>query len=210
MADIRQGLALDIDETLAATNRFWIEHLVRHFGNPAELTHDEIISTYRYAQHVPHWQSSEALQWMEEARNSDEWQEVLPLIPNANHVVEKINAIIPIAAYMTVRPERVIEGTRRWLRRHGFPEAPIFARPAGMEYEAGNKWKAELLHSMYPRVLGLVDDNPAVADHLPPEYQGAVFLYDNISHARSDISVIPCKSWTDVLSAVEERFGRKS
>ena len=56
-----QGLALDIDETLSSTNRFWIQTLTEKFGNPENLSCEEIVSMYRYTQNVPFWQTDHAL-----------------------------------------------------------------------------------------------------------------------------------------------------
>lgn len=200
------GIALDIDETLSATNRFWITMLAERFGNPENLSHDEIIARYRYTQHVPFWQTPEALAWMEGARNSDEIQEALPLIENANHVVNQLQKVVPIAAYITARPERVRGGTLTWLSRHGFPDAPLLMRPEGLDYKDGNsgKWKAELLALLYPMVWGIIDDNVDVVSHLPSDYRGVVFLYDHDREdvTRTDIKVVAVKKWEKMFSAV--------
>lgn len=200
------GLALDIDETLALTSTYWTELLMEKFSNPENLTAAEIISKYRYTQNVPYWQTEEAFRWMEEARESDLLQEQLPLIINANHSVKKINEIVPIVAYVTIRPSSVNLGTRNWLRKHDFPEAPIIHKPDTIDHAEGNKWKAKLLYKAYPQILGIIDDNPSVPQHLPEKYPGVVFLYDNDDHPRKDIHVIPCKEWSDVYTAVTKYF----
>ena len=196
------GLALDIDETLSATNRFWIRELAERFGNPDNLSHDEIIARYRYTQHVPFWQAPEALAWMEEARNSDDIQEALPLIENANHIVEQLQKIVPIAGYVTARPQQVRSGTLKWLARHNFPHAPLIMRPEGMEYTDGNKWKAELLASLHPNVWGIIDDNPGLIPHLPSDYKGTIFLYDHEGIGETSVNVVAVQKWEDMLAAV--------
>ncbi len=199
-----QGLALDIDETLSKTNIFWTESIIELFGNPENLTPKEIVEKYRYTQNVPYWQSQEALDWMESARNSNDFQEQIPLIEDAHHIVQKINKIIPIVAYLTARPTSVVEGTQRWLDRHDFPKAKLITRPNEVPSSEGSLWKAKLLQDMYPEVIGIVDDHPFLADHLSKGYKGVVFLYDNIQHPRKDIEVISCKCWDDVYTAVLE------
>src|SRR3712207_157728 len=97
----KMGLALDIDETLCKTNAYWIEQMQALFGNPECLSVQEIIDKYRYTQSVPYWQIEAAIKWMEEQRVSNEVQENLPLIENANHIVNKINEVVPILAYIT-------------------------------------------------------------------------------------------------------------
>ncbi len=199
-----QGLALDIDETLSKTNIFWIESLSELFGNPENLTPKELAAKYRYTQNVPYWQSQEALDWMESARNSNNFQEQIPLIEDAHHTVQKINTIIPIIAYLTARPISVADGTQRWLDRHGFPKAQLITRPNEVPSSDGNLWKAKVLQDMYPDVIGIVDDNSLLVDNLSSDYKGVVFLYDNIQHQRKDIKVIPCEHWDDVYTAVLE------
>lgn len=201
-----KGLALDIDETLSWTIGYWVEQLQKKFGNPENLTVHELITKYRYSHHVPYWQTREAITWMDEHRNSNEIQTLLPLIENANHIVEKINAIIPIVAYITTRPERVIEGSKQWLKKHNFPPVDIIARPPEIHLADGNKWKAKVLEKLYPSVIGIIDDNPGLPTFLSSAYKGTVFLYDNIEHPRKDILVIPCKTWSRVLQKVEEAY----
>ncbi|PIN75466.1 hypothetical protein COV17_03845 [Candidatus Woesearchaeota archaeon CG10_big_fil_rev_8_21_14_0_10_36_11] len=62
--DGRRGLALDIDDTLSDTNKFWFTNLQRLFGNPEKLTPQEMIQKYRYIQEVPYWQNSEVRMWI--------------------------------------------------------------------------------------------------------------------------------------------------
>lgn len=201
------GIALDIDDTLSATNQFWVEKLAEHFGKPDDFSHEEIVSRYLYMEHVPFWQTAEAFAWMEMARKSDEIQEALPLIENAKHIVEQLHKIVPIAAYITARPEQVRKGTLNWLSRHSFPEAPLIMRPEHSDHADGNKWKAELLASLYPTVWGIVDDNPGIIAHLPDEYEGTVFLYGRENVEKTNINVVAVKNWEDVLQAVSSLRG---
>lgn len=41
-----QGLALDIDDTIAETGKHWIELIVNEFGNPTNQSIEEIIEEY--------------------------------------------------------------------------------------------------------------------------------------------------------------------
>ena len=109
---IGKGLAVDIDETLSWTIGYWIEEMQHKFGNPENLTVKEMVEKYRYTQNVPYWQNVEALQWVDEKINSNETQENLPLIEGSSAYLNRINQIIPIVAYITIRPERVLEGTK--------------------------------------------------------------------------------------------------
>lgn len=210
-SDIREaGIALDIDETLSATGDHWAQILNETFGNPENLSVSEIISKYRYASHVPYWQTPETLAWMEDARHSDELQEILPLIENANHIVNQLKDIVPISAYITVRPESVRNGTMKWLARHGFPKAPIIMRPKEVLHDDGNKWKAEMLTSLYPKIWGIIDDNPKLIAHLSDNYDGTVFLYDHEEINEQRIRVIAVKKWEDMITAVSKNLHSSS
>ena len=199
----QKGLALDIDETLSWTLGYWVEQLQIRFGNPENFSIEEIITKYRYTQNIPYWQTKEALAWMEEARNTDKLHEKFPLIKDSNLIVKKINKIIPIVVYLTTRPQSVIQGTRKWLKKHSFPQVDIIAKPNNIPFEENNEWKAEVLEFLYPEIIGIIDDNPELVDRLSSEYQGTVYLYNSVASQRQDISVIPCKTWEDVLSQIK-------
>jgi uncharacterized HAD superfamily protein len=198
----KKGLVVDIDETLSWTVGYWFDELQKKFGNPEKLTSQELVTKYRYFQNVPYWQTSDILKWTNEAINSNELQELLPLIENANHVVEKINKIIPIVGYMTARPEVILEGTKKWLAKHSFPEAEILLRPNEIPHEHGRIWKARVLEALYPEVLGIIDDNPNLVENLSTTYKGTIFLYDVDEYPRHNIQVIPCKTWDMVYEKI--------
>lgn len=196
-----RGLALDIDETLSFTNGYWIDALLEKLPHPS-LTKESILREYFYIERVPHWQTKEAYQLMVDFMHSNEFQKDIPLIENANHIVNRINKKIPIVAYITARPEVVRKGTEFWLRKHGFPKADIILKPHAVPFERKNEWKAEVVQRLHPEIIGIVDDNPGLADALSGDYQGTLYLYDNIKHPRKDIRVVPCKTWNDVASAI--------
>lgn len=83
----KNGLVLDIDETLSWTIGYWVQEMQKNFGNPENLSINDLILKYRYTQNVPYWQTSEALEWMENARENDLLQIELPLIKNSNCMV---------------------------------------------------------------------------------------------------------------------------
>jgi hypothetical protein len=205
------GLALDIDETLSWTMGYWVKELQRLFGNPENLTIEELIKKYKYTQDVPYWQTKEALDWMEAQRENDGIQTEFDLIENSNQVVQKINKIVPIVAYITVRPESVLNGTKLWLKKHDFPQAEIIARPKNIPHKDGNKWKAEVLEQMYPQVSGIIDDNPKLLEFLSEDYKGQIYLYDseNVDKKYNQYlqkpNIHPCRKWEDVYKIVTEK-----
>lgn len=200
------GLAIDIDETLSWTTGHWIEGLQVRFGNPESLTVHELIIKYRYADAVPYWQTTEAYAVMEAWATSNDFQETIPLIEGADEWLRNVATIIPIAAYITMRPQSTLEGTRRWLDKHSFPPAPVIARPDEISWDDSHQWKATVVSSLYPTIVGLVDDRVAIAEAFASEYQGTIFLYGHSVSPRSDIDIVACATWEDVYTAVGDRY----
>ena len=205
LPELKPGIAADIDETLSWTVWFWMRQLQHLFGNPEDLTPEEMVEKYQYTQAVPYWQSEEALGWMDHHIKSDRLQENLPEVENA-HLLSEVSNTIPISAYITARPEGVIHGTRVWLKKHKFPEAPIIAMPNDIGHNDCNKWKAEILKELYPTVQGIIDDNQKLLDALGDDYQGTVFAFGHESLPEQKPFAIPCKDWHEVVKKVNERF----
>lgn len=199
------GIAVDIDETLSWTIGYWVEEMQKKFGNPEKLTIKEMVEKYRYTQNVPYWQNEEVLKWIDKKINSNKTQEDLPLIEGSSAYLNRINQIIPIVAYITIRPEKVLEGTKNWLTKHNFPAAPVICRPNEIVHGNGNEWKAGVLREMYPQVIGIIDDNAKLLQFLQPDYQGKVFLYDH--HDNLGLSfAVACKDWLTVYSEVKKHI----
>ena len=199
----KQGIALDIDEVLADTVFHLMENLIKRFGNPENLSARELINKYQYTYYVPQFQTKEARDWTIEEIHRDDIQENLPLIENSNHWVNKVNKIVPICAYLTKRPVSVLPGTIKFLKKHGFPEAEIIAKPLDIELKDGNKLKAEILKYLYPEIRGLVDDDPKFAEFIHhKEYKGTLWLYGAGSYSGENKNVKPCKNWEQVYASL--------
>jgi 5'(3')-deoxyribonucleotidase len=196
------GIAFDIDEVLSFTVKHWVESLQNQFGNPENLSFQEIINKYRYTQLVPYWQTKKALAYMDQLMNDDKLQDELPVVEGAKEAVKQINKIIPIVLYPTVRPQSIRAGTKRWLTKNEFPTAQIIARPKNVRREDGNTWKAKLLESLYPYVRGIVDDNPGLPASLSHSYKGVVFVYGSKDHPLASDRVVPCPTWESVIESV--------
>ena len=199
-------MVLDIDETLSATNLAWFERLITLHGMPPEnLDVHGLISKYHLAQNVPHWQTDAAQEWMKTQRESKTAQEGLPLIPGAVEGVRELSKIIQIIGYLTVRPVGVTEPTIQWLSSHGFPPAPVIAKPNTVPFEKGNEWKGEVLNDLFPHVLGIVDDNPKVALYSGQKYSGTIFLFGASTVPKEIHYAIPCSTWKDVVHEAAAR-----
>ena len=202
------GLALDIDETLAATNVAWFERLVDLFGNPEGLTLSQLIAKYHLAQNNPHWQSAEARAWMHRQRTAPEAQDGLPVIAGAVEGAHSLARTTGVVAYLTVRPTSVDAHTIAWLRAAGFPDRPVVAKPDRVPFEDGNRWKAEALCRLWPQVTGIVDDNPKVPAFAGRAYPGDVFLFGRDGVEPDHEWAIPCKTWADVVEKVAAKRNR--
>jgi len=201
------GLALDIDETLSFTIGGLFGDLMKYFGNPENLTLEEMIRKYKHSDKVPYWQGKECGLLIDKILTDEKIQKDLPLIKNANSLANKVDKIVPIISYITIRPRVIFEITKKWLKKNNFPKAPVILKPKNIDRKIGTKWKAKVLEYLYPEVLGIVDDNPGLVKNLSKSYKGIVFLYDHIETDRKDIKVIPCKDWNQVLIKVKKEFG---
>ena len=206
-----EGLCLDVDDTLSATNLFWAENHIVNFGNPEQLTAEEIVKRYRYASNVPYWGNNEtAERWIaQNCESVDGRCEVLP-IDGARGGVRKIEEVTTLIAYLTGRIQPTTEGTKRWLAKHGFPMLDILAQPPKetleeMSLSNGNEWKARVLEYMYPYVKGIVDDNAGLVAELSPDYSGTVYLFSHSKPIKTPLDVIYCQTWADVVREVKTR-----
>lgn len=200
------GLASDIDETLSWTIKNWVEEMQKLFGNPENLSPEEMIREYQYVQNVSYWRTPEVDAWVQEKAQSNQAQTNLPLIPEAEIYAPKVHQVIPINCYLTIRPDLVVEGTREWLTKHQFPDAPIFAIPSKIPRKYGNRWKAEILKKSYPLIRGIIDDNQGLIDKLGPDYPGTIFLFGHRSSLNSHKFVVPCSNWEAVYREVRVRY----
>lgn len=194
------GLVLDIDETLSATNVAWFQRLADLFGNPDGAPVSELINKYHLAQHVPFWQSPEALAWMQSQRDDPRAQDGLPLIPGAVEGTHALKKVVPIVGYCTVRPSSVNQNTIAWLRENGFPGLPVVAKPTEIPFADGNKWKAAVLNELWPQVTGIVDDNPKVAFFAGASYPGKILLFGHRTCPPGVGHAIPCPTWPLVVA----------
>jgi hypothetical protein len=202
----KRGLALDVDDTLAATGAYWAKKLHEKFGSEENLTLEETLEKYVLPTNVPYWMQGEPLAWMDSMVLSNEFTETLPLTENVHAMVQKINTIVPVVAYITARPEIVRDGTMRWLKKHNFPDAPLVLRSTDTPLHGASVWKSKILHELYPHVTGIIDDNINLAMALPDDYKGTLYLYNVKTCDRKNIDVVCTKTWDDVYLRIQERY----
>lgn len=202
----QKGFALDIDDTLAMSAHFYFHAMLERYGSPESLSAVELWRKYRYLENVEYWQEDEMTEWLYAQFWDHQKVESIPLIEDAHHTLQKIEQIVPISCYLTLRREKIRPPTESWIKKHGFPDRPVVMHDNETPYEKGHAWKAEFLVKNYPTVLGLIDDNASVIQHLPPEYPGFIFLYDYPEYPHdTGLNIIPCATWDMVYEEIKKR-----
>ncbi|WP_236860070.1 hypothetical protein [Candidatus Formimonas warabiya] len=198
-----KGLVIDLDETLSWTVYYMAGELAKLYGNPQNLSVEELCERMN-ARDIPFWNVEEVRKWGIQALESEEMTEEYPIMEGSDKAVEKINHVIPVVGYLTLRQTSVRDATKRWLAKHGFPDEPVITRPNNLKLEDGMKWKADTLAYLYPQVIGSIDDTLDIFNYLPSSYKGTIFLYGQTDYPKSDLNIIPCKTWDDVYKKVIE------
>ncbi len=198
-----KGLVIDLDETLSWTIHYMAGELAKLYGNPQNLSVEKLRERI-IAHDIPFWELEEVRKWGLQALESEEMAEAYPIIEGSDKAVEKIDHVIPVVGYLTLRQTSIRNATKRWLKKHGFPDEPVITRPDNLKLEEGMKWKADTLAYLYPQVIGLIDDTLDIFNYLPGSYKGTIFLYGQTDYPKSDLNIIPCKTWDDVYKKVEE------
>jgi hypothetical protein len=198
-----KGLVIDLDETLSWTVYYMVGEIAKLYGNPQNLSVEELCERMM-ARDVPFWNVDEIRKWGLLALESEEMAEQYPIIEGADKAVEKIDHVVPVVGYLTLRQTSIRNATERWLRKHGFPDEPVITRPNDLNLEEGMKWKANTLAYLYPQVIGSIDDTLDIFNYLPSRYKGTIFLYGQTDCPKSNLNIIPCKTWDDVYKKVVE------
>lgn len=204
------GLCTDIDDTVADTNRFWTQNMIKKFGNPEKLGPDELIKKYRYVKNIPYWQCEEVERWITNQHTSNYGVLAIPLIKDANNAIHKINEIYPMIGYLTGRQESTLCGTKKWLSDHSFPELHILNQPTDyvmheLGVSNGNEWKAKTLEYLFPQITGTIDDNEGLLTYLSPDYEGTIYLFSHEFCEDTDLNVVCCPDWNEVINEVKNR-----
>jgi hypothetical protein len=202
------GIAVDIDETLSNTIGYLVDKMLEEFGCREGLSSEEIIKKYRYTWNVPDWKSEEALLFIKNIVDQNDFQLNLPLVDSALESLNLIHEEVPVVCYVTARLENVSEGTKKWLSKNGFPDAELICRPQLLDRTKSDEWKARVLERLGANVVGIIDDNSGILKHLDEGYGGKVFLYSHKEH-ESPLAVC-CEDWKSVKDRVLEHFGNKS
>jgi len=201
------GIALDIDDTLSQTLLYWIQGLQEKLGGLEDMSPTEIVKKFKHTRNVPEWNTPEAMEYITELCNADSLQEVIPVVEGAVDGVKRIHAIVPVVAYITARPNTVVHGTTKWLKKHGFPDAPLITRPPSVSIPDGMKWKARELVAHFPHIQGVIDNDAVLAEYLSDTYPGHVFIFShNALPKTSSAKIHACPDWKSVVQQVKRVF----
>lgn len=200
-------LAVDLDETVAATVNYMLEQIFAMFGNEEWLSVDDNVKKYQYAQNIPHTRIEDIKAWINVMKFDNDFHIRLPLLWNCNEILAQINEIIPIKAYITARPEAVRQWTQTWLDKHWFPQAELIMKPDVLAYsENDQNRKANTLKKLYPEISGIIDDHQWLVSQLAPDYQWTFYLFWHKTVENTPINVIPCTDRNDVLKNIKEEY----
>jgi 5'(3')-deoxyribonucleotidase len=201
-----RGLALDIDDTLCQTDNHWVTCMSARFGNPEGLTRRTLVERYGCFEKVPQWQSEEAAATIIGFQHSSDFVRTIPAVEGAARAVKEITQTIPIVAYITARPHKVFEGTIEWLKKEGFPEAPIVFRPEEITHAEKHIWKASVLHDLYPLVEGIIDDHPGLSGQLERlGYRGTLYVYKSGCDMDATDQELIFETWDEIAQTINGR-----
>ncbi len=197
------GIALDIDDTLCMTDLRWFEVMAERHSNPEGLTGRELLERYRNVFTVPYWDSPEGHAAILGYVYDDLFHETFQPVSDAVSGVNELSETVPLAAYITARPATLADTTASWLRRHGFPAAPLVMRPPGGEHRAMHAWKADVLCNLHPHVTGIVDDAPALMDELLARgYAGRQYVFDHGVHGKEYGNAARYGTWAALVADI--------
>ncbi len=209
LSEKRIGIALDIDDTLAATNEIFFKVLYEKFGNPENLSVEEGLNKYSITHNVPYWQTDEVKKFMVDVRRSTDINISIPPTKDSVSAIKEISKEIECLCYLTARPESLRKLTEEWLRKNNFPDIPVIMRPDEIDDAHITIWKGPILEYLYPSVIGIIDDNPGFAKTVSPEYKGTLFLYNNKKIPDIHIKTLPGKTWSDVINNIKNHVTKK-
>jgi phosphatidate phosphatase APP1 len=87
-------------------------------------------------------------------------------LPNAARIMNSLSRDFRIV-YLTARPRNLLEKTRRWIAREGFPQGDIITAPNVLDLISQTTYKQKQLNRMrasYPNMLIGIGDKPTDAD----------------------------------------------
>ncbi|HYD34987.1 MAG TPA: hypothetical protein VD999_02875 [Vitreimonas sp.] len=188
-----KGIALDIDDTLCDTARVVMKTLAQEFPQLASEAIEDLLAKYQQPEKVPTWQMNEVHDRRWKLLTTEEFMYNLPPIPGAQAGVARLAQHLPIRCYISSRLDHLTSVSRRWLRAHGFPDAPLFLRHPD---QLAVDWKLPHLAEMGD-VCGLVDDNLGAMEIDAQQWPFTLYWYNPYRVPAMVSGLVPFYSWAD-------------
>ncbi|MBX4210426.1 hypothetical protein KW783_00440 [Candidatus Parcubacteria bacterium] len=177
------GIACDIDDTISDTGGHLENITQKKFGHSDNFSPDE-------------------KEWVERQLLTNEFYDNMPTVKGAQKALEDISALIPIYAYISSRPTTVLTSTTNWLIKNGFPKAAVLLRD-NIQIN-GHAWKADILMKKYPDIRGIIDDSVELADALPKNYKGFVFILTKKNYKNFNLDLYTGPRWGEIVNLVHK------
>ena len=81
-------IALDIDDTIAATNLHWAKLCYDKYGYPDDTSLEEILNKYEYLRNVPAWKETNIVS--DFFKFPDKWLEIPPINQSIKVIDESV------------------------------------------------------------------------------------------------------------------------
>lgn len=130
---------------------------------------------------------------------------ILRPIPEAREVLERLSERFQIV-YLSARDHMFFEKTRRWLRKHGFPEGPLFLRRIRFWSASPERHKelrlAEILHPFSGPKVGIGDRLGDARAYLASGVHPILFGCSAPAELKGKVDEAP--TWRDVEMILEK------
>ncbi len=199
------GLAFDIDDTLSSTSDGYFDLLNLTHPAPTYLTKELFRKKYARTGEVTHWRSiQDAYDLLISKVNCPQFHYELSPFPHAIEQTTILNNHNFFACYLTARKEDMRELTQRWLDEQGFPKKPLIMRDNTIEFSNHTQWKTAALHSLYPYIQGLIDNDARILSHLQQRsYPGNLYLFGLSPHEYNGNGTITVReTWREMSEII--------
>jgi len=165
-------IALDIDDTIAATNLYWAELCIKKYGSRNGLKPIEILHEYKYVKYVPFWKNNDIVSSF--FNNPILWLDI-PIVEKSNSVIVHLKK--QIFCYITTRPSYLRDVTKKWLKQNNFPDKEIYMPDSQIDQL---EWKKNILLSLGRKIDCMIDDNIEYFEKLhEANYNGRLITLNN-------------------------------
>ncbi len=197
------GLATDIDDTLCRTSDGFFDAFAPHIPPPSHLNYELFRKHYALHGKPLFWGEREDCKpYFIQYGNDAQFHFNLKPIPQAIPALQQL----PLACYLTARPESMREKTQQWLNEHQFPSKPLIMRPNETPFSNHVDWKITTLEHLLPNVTGLIDNDTRITHALEQQnYLGHIFLIGLAPTEYQSEYTIVRENWDELLIEIEKR-----